>query len=430
MPSSVSLRKTLRTTPIFRSLPNQELDAVLVLLTCKEYRRGEVLWRKGTHPDFIGILQTGEIIIEYRDSGSVRRSTSLSAGAFLQPCDFRDGNKPSSSVSAYAKTDATLYIMRLDQLGGLRSRCPTLYNLLSRTPQRRTSSLHWSRLWAVTIALLIVFLVWPDSVSIMSDILYLRSNQLGASGDHQRALELLEYAVFFDPTSALSYNQQGYIFTKMGADTELAAKAFTKALSVDAASGPALNNLAITYFTSGLADQAIVLQQKAAQAQPNTAAIKYNLGLILLEQNDYAEAIRAFKEASRIDPGWALPYLQLSSVYLQLGDYAEAERSARTATHLDPAQQSAHLCLAIASYYRDKDHQALASIENALAIDPDSIVFRFYKAMILRDLGEHEAALLTLQQLLESSGDPQQRLRIVAEIEAILRLYPEAMGPQ
>jgi signal-transduction protein with cAMP-binding, CBS, and nucleotidyltransferase domain len=92
-----ALRRHLRNVPTFRTLPKSELDAVAASVFCKEYRAGDRLWRAGVHLDFIGIVQQGEIVVEYRSNGSMKYA-SLLTGDFLQPSDLRD-TRHLSSVS-------------------------------------------------------------------------------------------------------------------------------------------------------------------------------------------------------------------------------------------------------------------------------------------------------------------------------------------
>jgi tetratricopeptide (TPR) repeat protein len=139
----------------------------------------------------------------------------------------------------------------------------------------------------------------------------------------------------------------------------------------------------------------------------------------LLEQGYNAEALREFREVSYIDPKWVLPYLQQGFIYIQMQDYVNAEQAARTAIRIDFTQQPSHLILAIALFNQHKNGEALKYMESALQMTPDDGVAKFYKALILRDLGEYDAALIILQQLLGSSNDPLQISRITAEIESL-----------
>lgn len=417
--TSVSLRKTLRTIPIFQSLPTWELDAIAACFMCNEYRHGDRLWYVGSPFDFIGVIQKGEIIVEYRTNGSAKRSTRLAAGSFVQPPGL-GSEKNVFSVSAYAATEVVLYVLTLEQIRVLRSKCPTLDSILAFARPGRIRCLAWGKLWPAIIAILIALLVWRDLAGGLSGVLYLTSGQLMPYVGYQKSLSLLGYAEWFDPQSTYVYNRKGYIWIQAG-NEQSAAAAFTQALNVDDTGGTALNNLATIYLATGLVDQATDLQQRASHADPNIAVVWHNYGLILMGQNDYRNAIRAFKEAARIDPDWVLPYIYLCSVYLQMGDYAQAEQAARLATRLDPTQQPAHLSLAIALYHQHKTQEALLSIERANEMMPEDVVSRFYQALILRELGDHDLALLILQQLLDSSADPEQRGRIAMEIEDILR---------
>ena len=420
MPISTPLRKTFRSISTFQLLPKRELDAVVECMICQEYKPNDKIWSVGTRLDFIGIIQTGEIIVEYRTSGAVKHSVRLVAGTFFQPPDVGVEDNV-LSVSVYAATEVTLYTLHLRQLVALRSKCPTLDAVLPPRPYSRIRRLSWTRLWATTVAMLIVLFVWHDVAGILSGIFYLASDQWLPTTNHQRTLRLLDYAAWLNPQASHAHNKKGYIWSRMGKE-QRATSAFDQALSVDDSSGPALNNLAATYFISGLVNRAAALQQRAVQANQNTAIARYNLGLVLMAQNDNLEATRAFKEATRIESDWALPYIHLSSIYLQMRDYAKAEQAARIATRLDPAQQSAHLSLALALYNQGERRDALSAIEHALEIRPEDVVSKFYQALILRDLGDHSQALLILQQLFDSSTDPQQRVRILMEIEGILRL--------
>jgi tetratricopeptide (TPR) repeat protein len=421
----VSLRKTLREVTIFQSLPPRELDVVAAYLTRREYAEGERLWRAGAHHDFMGIIQKGEVVVEYRTSGATRRSTRLKAGSFFYPGIGKESR--GTYASACAASQAMLYVLPLEHLSDLRSKCPTLDYVLSCVSPARDSGTTWVRVWSVAVAILIALFVWRDVTSALSGLLYLAADREVSSLDQGKAMLLLDYAVKLDNQAAYAYNGQGYFWDQMG-EKQLAANAFAKALSIDGANGSLFNNLAVTYFEAGFRDDALALQQEAAAADPNVAIIKYNLGLMLIELEDYQGAIRALKEATRINPNGALPYLHLSFVYVKSGDCAEAEHTARIATRLDPTQQSAYLGLAIALHEQHKCQEALACIARALEVNPENVSARFYQALILRDVGDYDQALLTLQQILDLSSDPEERSRVAVEVETILRLQQDLLS--
>jgi tetratricopeptide (TPR) repeat protein len=242
---------------------------------------------------------------------------------------------------------------------------------------------------------------------------------------HRAAIRLLDYATTLDRQAAYAYNMKGYFWNQLSEEPP-AIDAVINALDIDNTNVPGLNNLAVIYFNNSLNDQAVSLQQRASEAAPNEAIVKYNLGLMLMEGHDYQSAIRMLREATYIVPHWAFPYIHLSSIYLLTGDYAEAEEAARTATHLAPAQKSAHLTLAFALYEQDEKPEALSSFTRAAEIDPEDVVARFYQALILRDLGDYRQALRYLHQVLELCSDPGQRSRIAMEVDTIQRMEQAA----
>ena len=61
-------------------------------------------------------------------------------------------------------------------------------------------------------------------------------------------------------------------------------------------------------------------------------------------------------------------------------------------------------------------------------MSPKDGVTRFYKALILKNLGETNSALMILQQLLKSANDPQDISRIDAEIEVLQRPFENPLS--
>ena len=404
--------------PAFRSLSWRELETIVKRMVRKEYRSGEVLWRAGIQPDFLGIIQSGEIFVEYRYNGSIIRSVRLVAGECIQPRAVK-GTGRHSSIFVRAVTDVALHVLRMEEPGILPPPRPVSDADIRIGLNRR--HVPWRGLWTVLVAVMIVLLTWRDMTRILSGALYLASSQAGQTAvDSESSMRLLEYAEQLDQDAFFAYNQQGYLWFQHG-DLQDAEAAFSEAVTIEQSSAPALNNLAAVYFTRGQGWQALILQQDAVRSNPDHAVVQYNLGLLLLEQNASMDAIRAFREASYINPEWALPYLQDGFIHLQMQDYVQAERAARATIQKDPTQESAHFILAVALYNQGQYQEAQESVKRALQINPNDSVARFYQALILGKLGETDSALVILHQLLQSSSDARTIARIESEIEALHR---------
>ncbi|RPH62741.1 MAG: hypothetical protein EHM81_01600 [Chloroflexi bacterium] len=419
MSTSVSLRRSLRKIQTFRLLPRRDLETIIERMIYKEYKPGEVLWRTSAQTDFLGIIQRGDIVVEYRVNGSVIRSVKLSAGDFMLPRNLKGANTH-STVLTRAVTDVRLCVLRMDQIDILRSKWSGADISLSQKI-RYDQSLTWKMLWIAIVVCSIMFLSWNDMIRVASGILYsISDNASQSTYDDQRALELLKYAESIDPEAVFAHNREGYLWFQRKILPK-AKEAFEQALEIDQVNGPVLNNLSVMYFATDQVSQAMAYQQRAVQNDPDSALVKYNMGVVLMKQNYNIDALREFKEASFINPTWALPYIQQGFLYTQAGDYVKSEDAARKAIKIDFTQKPAHLILAIALYNQDKSREALKTVEYILRIDPEDRISRFYMARILSDLGEFDAALLTLKRLLKSTTDPGQISRITAEIEAIHR---------
>jgi tetratricopeptide (TPR) repeat protein len=326
--------------------------------------------------------------------------------------------KHGESILARANTQVRLYVLFKEQITEFQ---------LNQPVSRKKSSLssHFVRFasWAFTgvTVITIMLLGWQDLSRILSGSLFLISEQiLQSKSDYQSTIKLLKYAEALDSRAAFPHSKEGLIWYSQD-NIEHAETSFMNAVNVDLSNGSALNNLAATYFKKRAFQQALPYQERAVQADPDNAITHYNLGLLLIEENNLPEAIREFKEASYIDPSWALPYKQRAYVYLQMQDYPSAKEEASIAIRLEVEDQESHLVNAIAQHTQGKDQEALEAIDNALKLAPGDEVSRFYKALILTRLGNYDEALSILQQLLDETNDSRQVSRIIAEINSVQR---------
>ncbi len=77
-------------------------------------------------------------------------------------------------------------------------------------------------------------------------------------------------------------------------------------------------------------------QDKVKAANEKAAQDYFKYGLILAEENRYADAAKAFRSALGIKPDWAEAHSLLGSVLTQIGNFPEAEQELRKAVQLKP----------------------------------------------------------------------------------------------
>lgn len=82
--------------------------------------------------------------------------------------------------------------------------------------------------------------------------------------------------------------------------------------------------------------QAMQIYQQLQQKYPQAAEVYSGQGLILLQQNNYRDAITPLQQATRLDPQIVDNWVNLGSAYWALNQYIEAEQAYRKAASLSP----------------------------------------------------------------------------------------------
>jgi Flp pilus assembly protein TadD len=92
--------------------------------------------------------------------------------------------------------------------------------------------------------------------------------------------------------------------------------------------------------------------------QHRAAAIHYNIGKALYDQQKYGEAEAEYREAIRLDPNLGTAHMNLGLALFQLKRYDEAESELREAVRLSPNEESSHHNLAVVLEKQNKSAEA------------------------------------------------------------------------
>jgi CRP/FNR family transcriptional regulator, cyclic AMP receptor protein len=107
-----ALRAALEAVPLFRALPEAELDQLAAGLRTRRYRRGEVIFHQGDPGDALHILLAGRVKISSpSETGVEAILTHLRAGEFFGSLALLDGAPRSASATAVEATE-TLVLPR------------------------------------------------------------------------------------------------------------------------------------------------------------------------------------------------------------------------------------------------------------------------------------------------------------------------------
>jgi tetratricopeptide (TPR) repeat protein len=187
---------------------------------------------------------------------------------------------------------------------------------------------------------------------------------------------------------------------------DAAVQAFQKAIDADAKDYFAHFNLAMAYTLLHKDAEASAEYRKTLELKPGLYEAELNGGIVLLRQQNPAEALPLFEDAARQKPNEFRPRYYLAESQLQTGDYSHAEESYKLATALDPKSAGAQLGLAQSLVQQGKPADSEPYFRKAAELEPK---YRDY--------------LLQLATLYEKGGQ-------TAEAIAIYREFPENAAVQ
>jgi TolB-like protein/Tfp pilus assembly protein PilF len=148
------------------------------------------------------------------------------------------------------------------------------------------------------------------------------------------------------------------------------------------------------------ADRAMALAPDAGESWIAQGSYRYRV------QRDFAGALAAYQEAQKRLPNNALVYQYMAYVQRRLGRWQDAEASYKKALELDPRDIQLLSSMGTEFYdYLRRFDDALAMINRALEISPDSEPTRGNKANVLQSAGRLSEAAQELARIPANSTD-------------------------
>lgn len=153
---------------------------------------------------------------------------------------------------------------------------------------------------------------------------------------------------------------------------------------------------------------------------PDNPAAHYQIGTILGEQGNFADARTHFEAALRAEPNYAPPYLSLGYILEKSGDYALAMEHYQSAVRLAPRWALAHTRLGSALWALNRRGEAQQEYAEALRLDGDSPEAHYQLGLAYTSAGQFDNAASQFTDAARLESDNVQTLSVLAE--TLLRL--------
>jgi len=170
-------------------------------------------------------------------------------------------------------------------------------------------------------------------------ILFAQAEVSVNKGDYADALAKLTEVAGEVEKCAACYARMGDVYRRQG-DLDAAEKAFKQAIDFDPALPDAYAALATIYNEQRRYDEATAMSAKATElsgaAGSGDGTSAYNQGVILWNQDKFAEAGQAFDQARKADPKYAAAHFRFAIAMFNQGKLAEAKEPLETYLKLEP----------------------------------------------------------------------------------------------
>jgi tetratricopeptide (TPR) repeat protein len=234
------------------------------------------------------------------------------------------------------------------------------------------------------------------------------------TADYRLALEYGQRVLALGQDNAAVRFNLGLAHLRLG-DYDAAIQQLETAVRLDAADVSARLNLGEAYVRKGLIDEGVRQWEEVASDQPNSPEPLYNIGLAYAQSGLSQRALEYWQKGLERDPDYLPIYMARAANYAERDQFSESMADWQKVLELDPESTIARINLMII-HIRQGDYQAALDVPQTE--DQEQPDLRFLQALCRLKLGEEEAALKELAQVLEV--DPEVSGRYVALVQSCL----------
>lgn len=226
---------------------------------------------------------------------------------------------------------------------------------------------------------------------------YQRQDNLGAAADIYR--QVLQR----DDNNEFALNLLGVVYVR-SSSFDAAVKVLVKALNINSDDPETYNNLGLAYKGLNQYSEAQRAFSTSIRLQPEQPVTLNNLGNSLAAVDQHGDAIPYFELALKLDGNYVDCLINLAASLKEVGRLEHALLAIQHAIDLDSGKSRSFNSKGEVLLRATQFEQAKEAFEHAIKLD-GNIVARVNHSTALKQLGQEQAAVEELQQVLES--EPQ-----------------------
>jgi len=380
----------LKKIGLFKELPAKRLDFLTSKLKKQEFAPGEQIIRAGRSGHFLGIIDSGEVILEMGPGQSLTARSGQIFGS-----EMLLDNKP-SEFTITAHTDTIIWILNREDWQTPSPPRPAY------RPTLQVKKAIWVSL-VITLALAISLLTLGPSVLDWANNTI--PDRLIEKGKVDQAENFLQFTVRLQPNSARLQGMLGDILALQGKDQD-AIEAYEQALILDEYLPWIHNNLGVVLMRGDQIGLAVDHFQSAIELNPLHTAAYRNLGNASYVQEDWDDAAAAYQEALELDFTLSETKAAFAGLILNENRLVEARLVWEDVLRADPRHALALQGLGVVSLLEEDPGVAMLYFDAAQYLDPGDINMHLYIGMALEALDRHSEAAEEYQYVLETGSDP------------------------
>lgn len=246
----------------------------------------------------------------------------------------------------------------------------------------------------------------------------MRAFEMGSTSE---AVGLMELALEEDPSFTDAAYTLGQIYQTRLGNPEEAAHNFRRAVDAEPDNPWFTYRLGSALAESGEYRQAIRFLNHALDEDPNFSRAWYALGMSHAAEGEFMDAVNALTKSIETDPRLRLDeddiggehYHALADLYLRFRLYDHAVRVYENGVRNNPDAIRLHHGLGISLMHLNRPADAVESFEAVLEVEPRHGSANFNIAVAYYESGDLDAAIVQLEDLVESGGagmnEPRRR---------------------